>query len=110
MWAEFDSGKTINTQGSENGRIIRDDEHSDGARITLEQDTQIAPFAITCGIYGWMVHTRFFSKESEANDAFDEMKDAIANIVNLIPLKDDADDDQLKPVTQAIHEFVERYP
>jgi hypothetical protein len=57
-----------------------------------------------------MVHTRFFSKESEANDAFDEMKDAIANIVNLIPLKDDADDDQLKPVTQAIHEFVERYP
>ena len=34
-----------------------------GARITLERDCRVAPFAITCGIYGWMMHTRFFSSQ-----------------------------------------------
>ena len=28
-----------------------------GAGITLEQDYKDVPFAITCGIYGWMVHS-----------------------------------------------------
>jgi hypothetical protein len=35
------------------------------ARITLERDGH-QPFAITCGSYGWMVHTSFFSGEEEA--------------------------------------------
>jgi hypothetical protein len=59
-WIEFEGGSTIGEQGSENGLTLKDEEQVRGARITLERDTRIAPFAITCGIYGWMVHTRFF--------------------------------------------------
>ncbi len=85
MWQAFQSGSTIGTSGSESGAIVRDDEHQLGARITLESSAAIAPFAITCGIYGWMFHTRFFSSEAEAILAFDEMKADLDRILNLIP-------------------------
>jgi len=64
MWDPFDSGTTIGQTGSESGRIMRDEQHSRGARITLERDTRAAPFAITCGAYGWMVHACFFIAEA----------------------------------------------
>lgn len=73
-WQPFDCGTTNGQPGSENGIIIRDVELSDGARITLERDGWIAPFAITCGIYGWMVHTRYFSNEAEAQQEFEKMQ------------------------------------
>lgn len=38
--------------------LVRDEEHSAGARITLERDGSIAPFAITCGIYGGFLYHR----------------------------------------------------
>ena len=63
-WQPFDDGKTIGQRGSEKGIIVGDEEHLEGARVTLEQDGEAAPYAITCGIYGWMVHTRFFGGES----------------------------------------------
>lgn len=40
MWYSFDNGSTIGTDGSENGVIIKDEEHELGARITLEKDTK----------------------------------------------------------------------
>jgi hypothetical protein len=48
----------IGQKGSEEGIIPRDEEHPQEARIHLERDTRNAPFAITCGIYGCMMHTR----------------------------------------------------
>jgi hypothetical protein len=41
--------------GAKAEKVIFDQEHELGARITLERNTRAAPFAITCGIYGWMV-------------------------------------------------------
>jgi hypothetical protein len=73
-WSQFDHGATIGQRGSEDGIILRDEEHSRGARITLERDTAHAPFAITCGVYGSMVHTAFAGGEIEANGKYDEMK------------------------------------
>lgn len=57
-WIPFENGTTVGTTGSEGGTILRDELHPDGARITLERTA--SQFAITCGVYGWMVHTRFF--------------------------------------------------
>jgi hypothetical protein len=74
VWKPFDSGETIGQEGSENGTITRDEERLRGARITLERTTPTAPFAITCGVYGWMVHTRFFSIEADAIVQFEAMK------------------------------------
>lgn len=57
LWNTFDNGSTIGTKGSESGVIIIDVEYSLGARITIEKNTDVAPRAITLGIYGNLMHT-----------------------------------------------------
>ncbi len=110
-WLPLDNGTSIGQTGSEDGVIIRDDEHVDGARITLERDGQTAPYSITCGIYGWMVHTRFFGKETEAQDEFDRMRSELTKIIDRIPLDSDPEADQKSDVViESISEFVERFP
>ena len=109
-WIAFDNGTSIGQRGSEGGVIIRDDEHSLGARITLEQGGGIAPFSVTCGIYGWMFHTRFFSSQAEAEADYEQMKDGLADILNIIPLETDSEGDiKMGQVSDAISKFVERY-
>ncbi len=105
-WKPYEQGLTIGRRGSEGGEIIRDEEHSDGARISLERDTLYnVPFAITCGIYGWMVHTRFFADEPSALAAYDVMKMSIATILELIVHESAVD-----TVNEAVNQFVENYP
>jgi hypothetical protein len=87
------------------------EEHELGARIILERGGDIAPFAITCGIYGWMAHTRFFGIEAEAAAEFERMKDGLAAILGIIPRKDDPEADAKgRLVSEAISAFVERFP
>jgi hypothetical protein len=110
MWHPFDKGSTIGTRGSEEGTIGLDDEHDLGGRITLECAAKIAPFAITCGIYGWMMHTRYFSNEEDAGRAVGAMKDALDEILQLIPERDDpAKDAKVTRVCGAIEAFVGRF-
>jgi hypothetical protein len=110
-WYAFDNGKSVGQRGSESGIIIRDDEHGEGARITLEREGATAPFAITCGIYGWMVHTRFFGTESQAQSEFDIMKEELSRIASTIPLVSDPELDSKSDVlAQAISQFVKRFP
>lgn len=52
MWTKAEDGKTIGQVGSENGVIILDEEYLCASRITLERDGIIAPYSITCGVYG----------------------------------------------------------
>lgn len=85
---------------------MRDDEHSLGARITLERAGRIAPLSITCGVYGWMVHTRFFATEAEAASQYDRMKNALSNL--LLPLADPNLD--TRSFIASINIFVESYP
>jgi hypothetical protein len=110
-WRTFDSGRTIGQHGSADGEIVRDEEHEDGARITLERGGRIAPFTISCGIYGWMLHTRFFNSESQAQVEFDGMREALERILAIIPLTiDPAADTKSRAVTLSIAEFIERFP
>lgn len=110
-WAVLENGATIGTQGSESGVIERDEEHSDGARITIERGGNIAPYSITCGVYGWMFHTRFFGTAQEAEQALDEMKIVLADILSLIPLTSDPEaDTKCDRVVDAIQAFVAQFP
>jgi len=74
-----------------------DEEHSDGARITLEQSGHLAPWSITCGVYGSMVHTRFFATRVEAAAAFVATKSGLEEVLH-------RDDDR------RFRDFVEQYP
>jgi hypothetical protein len=114
MWQPFDQGRTIGKSGSEMGIILLDEENVDGARITLERRrfwSRRAPFAITCGIYGRMVHTRFFANEQDARRDYEDMNQALNSIIRAIPLKSDPNRDaKMNATIQMINEFVEQYP
>ena len=109
-WNPFDSGKTIDLTGGEGGRIIRDEEHTGGARITLEQQCKMAPFAITCGIYGWMVHASFYADQMAAEDDYDHQKTELARILSLIPRDDVPDfEDRLDAAEDAMEAFQSQF-
>ena len=87
-WSPFEGGRSMGLVGSEAGVIVLDDELADGARITIERNCQSAPYAITCGVYGWMVHTRFFSSETEARSECVKMKVALVRLVRTLTADD----------------------
>ncbi len=74
MWLNMDNGKTIGQSGSEDGIIILDEEYNCASRITLERGGVTAPYSITCGIYGLLVHTIFADCEAEAIEKYNSVK------------------------------------
>ncbi len=108
-WHAFEDGNTLGQPGSEEGTIARDEEHDLGARITLERDARVAPFAITCGIYGWMVHTRFFDAEVEAEAEYGQMRSAIAALLEAAEQAAGVDGGR-KVLMDGVSGLVERFP
>jgi hypothetical protein len=107
-WAPLDHGLTLGTRSSEEGVIVLDDEHPLGARITLERDTRIAPFAITCGIYGLMCHTRFFGDRDEAEAEYATMR---RELVRIMSAPSNADPDaELVRLSDDVARFVGLFP
>jgi hypothetical protein len=87
MWVQFDNGATIGSKGSEDGIIVLDEEHIEGARITLEHKGTTAPWSVTCGIYGSLfLHTAFASTETEGKMKYEKMK---ADLVDIMQEQDD---------------------
>ncbi|AVA20880.1 MULTISPECIES: hypothetical protein [unclassified Rhizobium] len=103
----FDGGSTVGRQGSEGGVIVLDEEHSAGARITLERCDRV-PFAITCGLYGNMVHTVFIGSEQEGLDTFHVIKTNLEELIAIWP-ENDAPADQVSRFYVAISDFVQRF-
>lgn len=112
-WRDYDEGFSIGTSGPDVGVIVRDEEHpgGGGARLTLEEDGSFAAFSITCNVYGWMFHTRYFTGEAEAIEHFDLMKADLDEILQSISAEDDdAASVALAAATEALNDFVEKYP
>jgi hypothetical protein len=117
IWEAFEEGRSIGQVGSERGRIILDDSYTDDARITLEVVSRTrflrtrTSYAITCGIYGWMVHTRFFESEAEARDEFQKMKPSLSAVVERLRLESDDDTQRLiAEISPELHAFISRFP
>ncbi len=108
-WHPFSNGATLGQPGSEQGVIVRDEEHPLGARITLECAASVAPFAITCGIYGWMMHTRFFSGEDAAAAQYGLMKNALSALLDAAE-QTAAIDGGRQILMDGVSKFVEAYP
>ncbi len=106
LWHRFENGGTLGKAGSEEGTIMRDEEYSLGARISLERDCRAAPFAITCGIYGWMLHTRFFSSQLEAEMQYEAMKSALTVLLEVASKTAEIDGGR-QVLTAGVCKFVE---
>jgi len=79
-WYSFDDGATLGHAGPEGGVTSRDEEYPLGARITLEQGSRTEPFTITCGVYGLLMHTRFFGSRAGGERAYDAMKIGLVRV------------------------------
>ncbi|HEX8044770.1 hypothetical protein [Rhizobium sp.] len=106
-WISFDGGSTLGHRGSEDGVILLDEEHTAGARVTLEKCDRV-PFAITCGLYGNMAHTVFIGSEQEGLDTFRAIKTSLEELIAMWPEKD-APADQVSGFHAAISDFVQRF-
>jgi len=85
-WIDYKAGNTVGETGSENGIILRDQEFNGGCRITLERCPKY--HAITCGVYGAMVHTVFRSPET-ADDTFEAMKKELGRFMSTETTEDE---------------------
>ena len=103
-WTAYDDGRTIGRVNSEGGVILNDEEYSKSARITLKRGEKIV--SVSCNIYGWINHTRFFSGVREAERDFVVMKKELGRIMEIIAGERI---DSLKG-WEAISEFVRRFP
>lgn len=87
MWKtipdDWDDGK-----GTEGGIVLRDEEYDSSCRVTSEKCPNY--YAVTCGVYGSMVHTAFFD-ESEYEEKYEAMKQELQDFVDQM---DDMDIDQ----------------
>jgi hypothetical protein len=93
--------RTVDPVSGDGGLVVSDETHSLGARITLERDTNAAPWVITCGIYGLLVHTVFRSDEATARETFDQMK---AELERILALPDQGE------MIPAVKSFVSSFP
>jgi hypothetical protein len=103
-WFAYNGGRSVGSVSAEGGVILRDEEHDSGARVTLKRESRF--ISVSCNVYGWMDHTRFFSSVTEAQREYGLMKSFLGNMVENILT---ADKNNLK-MWEAIAEFVRRFP
>lgn len=65
--------------GSEGGSILADEEYKESCRITLEKCERY--YAITCGVYGSMVHTAFADARNY-HSIYDAMKKDLQEFID----------------------------
>ena len=84
--------------GSEGGTILADEEYKNTCRITLEKCERYC--AITCGVYGAMVHTAFADFDN-GYEKYNEMKQILQTFIDI----DTTLDEELK----FYEEFTEKF-
>jgi len=84
-WRPYDSGRSIGTEGSAGGVVVRDVEHAWGARATLERDTSPGPWAITWGVYSFGLRTSAFALHWDAVGTWDRVLDELVGVLDAMP-------------------------
>jgi hypothetical protein len=87
-WQPFEGGSTLGLSGAQGGTISWDEEYGPEVRLTLEQDESRSFYALTCGVAGWLVHTRFFDSRDQAIAAFEQMRPALEELWSQLPRED----------------------
>lgn len=103
-WQPYNRGRSIGVKGSEGGRIVRDEEHPLGARMTIKQGKDYV--SVSCSISGKIDHTRFFKEMKAAEREYSTMQNEMTKVIRAISCARAAD---IK-VWEALSEFVARFP
>ncbi len=103
-WVAYDNGNSIGKVSAEGGVILRDEQHTRGGRVTLKQGKTF--ISVSCYIYGWIDHTRFFYTVADAQREYVIMKNILGSMLDDI-LAAGAKDIKM---WEAIADFVRRFP
>lgn len=103
-WTSFNHGQSIGTVSPEGGRILYDEEHEGGARLTLKRGHGY--ISVSLNVYGWFDHTRFFNSDADAQREYRMMRKAVHEMMDIINREGVSD---LK-IWEAISDFVRRFP
>lgn len=103
-WVEYKQGGSIGSISAEGGVILVDEEHESGGRMTLKQGKTF--LSVSCHIYGWIDHTRFFHSLSEAKREYILMQKFMTHMLQDI-LAEGADEIKM---WEAIASFVRKFP
>ena len=98
MWIKLQDW--IGNKGTEGGIVINDEEYDNSCRIVLEKCKDY--YAVTCGIYGSMVHTAFFGQE-DYEEKYGTMKQELEESVDRMDVM--SDDER----SQFYEQFCDRY-
>jgi len=108
-WSMFETGRTLGEIGPRSGRILRDDVHANGARITLEEGAPQAPYVITCSIQHPAVEHVYATRASgTAARVFNAMKADLETLQRLIRAQDCSAEARAR-VAAAVDQFVSAY-
>ncbi|HEX2590197.1 MAG TPA: hypothetical protein VHL34_01805 [Rhizomicrobium sp.] len=113
MWTDLDVVEDgVPLRGTDGGILVVDQVHDLGARISLERNDDSSHHIITCGIYEWMMHSRYLSVgEDEARAEFTAMREALDGIIARIPNRSDPDVDRRTAASgDEMSAFAERFP
>jgi hypothetical protein len=89
----------LNQIGSEGGKVLKDEEYKGQCRITLERCPHYD--AITCGVYGEMVHTAY-ADVKESSSTYELMKKELQKFI-------DADFEDEEKRSEFYEVFVNRF-
>jgi hypothetical protein len=103
-WQPYNQGRSIGVKGSEGSKVVRDEEHPLGARMTIKQGRDYV--SVSCSISGKIDHTRFFKEMRTAEREYSTMQRELARVMSSVSSAKAAD---IK-VWEAISEFVARFP
>jgi len=103
-WSTYAAGATVGEAGPAGGRVVRDEVHASGARITLEEGATPAPFVITCRLASALDHAWATSASAHAARVFSRMKSDLEQIAVVLPVS--ADEHAL---SRLLEEFVRAY-
>jgi len=103
-WQPYNRGRSIGVKGSEGSKIVRDEEHPLGARMTIKQGQDYV--SVSCAISGKIDHTRFFKEMRAAEKEYSTMQKEMTRVIGAISSAKAAD---IK-VWEAISGFVSRFP
>ena len=88
--------------GSEGGLIISDEEYKDSCRITLEKCERY--YAITCGIYGGMMHT-VFCNSTQYQETYNNMKKDLQEFID----RNTSDEEEIERTVPVVEAIVSRF-
>ncbi len=81
-WQPYNHGRSIGVKSAEGGKVVRDEEHPQGARITIKQGREY--IAVSCNISGKIDHTRFFKEMRAAEREYESMQKEILSLNSLL--------------------------